>query len=60
MCSTIGVFPLPPTRRLPTLTTGRARRWRRDTYRAYHARRHAAAAPYTWLSVWINARDGKA
>src|SRR5471030_2653889 len=53
MYSTIGVLPLPPTRRLPTLTTGRSSRWRRDVSRAYHARRHAAAAPYAWLSVPI-------
>jgi hypothetical protein len=45
MYSTIGVLPLPPTRRLPTLTTGpRSRRCRAGS-RAYHARRHAAAAP---------------
>src|SRR5256885_12520924 len=50
---TIGVLPLPPTRRLPTLTTGRSSRRRRDGSRAYHARRHAAAAPYAWLSVPI-------
>src|SRR5438128_876739 len=51
MYSTIGVLPLPPTRRLPTLTTGRSSRRRRDGSRAYQARRHAAAAPYAWLSV---------
>ncbi|OLC76481.1 MAG: hypothetical protein AUH72_18770 [Acidobacteria bacterium 13_1_40CM_4_65_8] len=45
MYSTIGVLPLPPTSRLPTLTTGRMRRCRRDASRAYHRRRHAAAAP---------------
>ena len=50
MYATIGVLPLPPTRRLPTLMTGRAQpALRRDGSRAYHARRHAAAAPYTEL-----------
>ena len=36
MYSTIGVLPLPPTRRLPTLMTGRSSRRRRDGSRAYH------------------------
>src|SRR3954468_21814687 len=51
MYSTIGVLPLPPTRSFPTLTTGRSSWRRRDGSRAYQARRHAAAAPYAWLSV---------
>ena len=45
MYSTMGVLPVPPTRRLPTLMTGHGSRRRRDGSRAYHARRHAAAAP---------------
>ncbi len=49
MYSTIGVLPLPPTRRLPTLTTGRVRRRCRDGSRVYHARRIATTAPYAEL-----------
>jgi hypothetical protein len=44
MYSTRGVFPLPPTRRLPTLMTGRSSLRRRDASSAYRRRRHAAAA----------------
>ena len=58
MQATIGVFPLPPTRRLPTLTTGCASRWRQFGCVAYHWRRHAAADPYAELKTWINAPDG--
>src|SRR6187431_1562012 len=47
--ATTGVLPLPPTRRLPTLITGRARRRDRDGSRAYHRRRQDAAAPYIAL-----------
>jgi hypothetical protein len=50
MQATSGVLPLPPTRRLPTLITGRLRRRRRVASAAYHCRRHAAAAPYIELS----------
>ena len=42
--------PLPPTRRLPMLTTGRVRRLRRDDPRGYRWRLHLAAAPYSELA----------
>jgi hypothetical protein len=44
MYSTIGVFPLPPTLRLPTLTTGIESLDLREGRRAYHWRRHTATA----------------
>src|SRR5712691_10161709 len=58
--ATIGVFPLPPTRRLPTLMTGRESRRRRAGSRAYHCRRQAAAVPYRELAIFsINSVNGK-
>src|SRR5580765_5822653 len=50
-CATTGVLPVPPTRRLPTLTTACVSLRCRDGSRAYHRRRHEAAAPYTELST---------
>src|SRR5262245_27450156 len=49
--ATIGVLPLPPVLRLPTLITGRSRRRRRDGLCAYHRRRHLAAVPYNMLAA---------
>jgi hypothetical protein len=51
MYSTRGVLPLPPTLRLPTLTTGRESRRRHAGWRPYHFRRQVAAAPYIVLSA---------
>jgi hypothetical protein len=51
MYSTMGVLPLPPTLRLPTLTTGRESRRRRAGWRPYHWRRQVVAAPYIVLSA---------
>ena len=49
MCATMGVLPVPPTLRLPTLITGRRSRRRRAGSRAYQRRRQPAAAPYSTL-----------
>ncbi len=46
-----GVLPVPPTRRLPMLMTGRARCSVREELPAYQRRRQVAAAPYTALSA---------
>ena len=51
MYPTMGVLPLPPTLRLPTLMTGRDNLERRDGWRAYHCRRQTATALYIELKT---------
>src|SRR5438874_2170143 len=59
-CATIGVFPEPPTRRLPTLTTGRDNDRRYSGRLSYQIRRRAATAAYRVLNeLRINAPDGR-
>src|SRR5262245_11612104 len=49
--ATVGVLPLPPTQRLPTLTTGRASRRLRLGLAPYQRRLQTAAAPYSLLAA---------
>ena len=45
MAATTGVFPLPPTTRLPTLITGVVSRRRAEVWPSYQERRKEATRP---------------